>query len=126
APGRVPEQRLSARRSPAPMPDDAAPIEPADRPALVSAGRLPPAKDLGVAVRALALVPEATLTIAGDGGERAPLEALAAELGVAERVRFAGALPRADVLGLMAAADLVVLSSSWENFPHGLVEALAM
>jgi len=122
----VPEERVTVLPNPAPRPEEAAPIELADRPALVFAGRLTPAKDLGVAVRALALVPEATLTIAGDGAERAPLEALAAELGVAERVRFAGALPRADVLGLMAAADLVVLSSAWENFPHGLVEALAM
>src|SRR5436305_2096331 len=64
--------------------------------------------------------------VAGDGAERAELEALARELGLEARVRFAGARPRAEVLGLMRAADAVVLSSAWENFPHGLVEALAM
>jgi glycosyltransferase involved in cell wall biosynthesis len=122
----VPEERVTVLPNPAPRPEEAAAISLADRPALVFAGRLTPAKDLGVALRALALVPEATLTIAGDGAERAALEALAAEVGVGDRVRFVGALPRADVLGLMAAADLVVLSSAWENFPHGLVEALAM
>jgi glycosyltransferase involved in cell wall biosynthesis len=41
-------------------------------------------------------------------------------------VRFVGALPRERVLELFAAADASVLSSSWENFPHSLVEALAV
>src|SRR5205085_5695165 len=70
--------------------------------------------------------PDATLTIVGDGAERAALESLAAGLAVDARVRFLGARPRGEVLGLMKAADAVVLSSAWENFPHGLVEALAM
>jgi len=74
----------------------------------------------------LALIPEATLTVAGEGAERPRLEALCHELGLGGRVHFVGALPRAEVLGLMRAADVVVLSSAWENFPHGLVEALAM
>jgi glycosyltransferase involved in cell wall biosynthesis len=122
----VPEERVTVLPNPAPLPEEAAPVELADRPALVFAGRLTTAKDLGVLLRALALVQGATLTIAGDGAEREPLETLAAGLGVRDRVRFVGALPRPEVLGLMAAADAVVLSSAWENFPHGLVEALAM
>jgi glycosyltransferase involved in cell wall biosynthesis len=87
---------------------------------------LTPAKDLGVLLRALVAVPDATLTLVGDGADRPSLEALASELGVTARVRFLGARPRKEVLGLMAAADAVVLTSAWENFPHGLVEALAM
>jgi glycosyltransferase involved in cell wall biosynthesis len=40
-------------------------------------------------------------------------------------VRFLGSLPRERVLRLFRAADATVLSSSWENFPHTVVEALA-
>jgi glycosyltransferase involved in cell wall biosynthesis len=42
------------------------------------------------------------------------------------RVRLLGPLPRERVLELLAAADAAVLSSSWENFPHALVEALSV
>jgi glycosyltransferase involved in cell wall biosynthesis len=71
-------------------------------------------------------VPEAYLSIVGDGPERVALEQLRDTLGLQDRVRFLGPLPRADALGLMRAADIVILSSAWENFPHGVVEALAV
>ena len=41
-------------------------------------------------------------------------------------MRFLGAAPRADVLALFRSADATVLSSAWENFPHGVVESLAV
>jgi glycosyltransferase involved in cell wall biosynthesis len=63
--------------------------------------------------------------IAGDGDEREPLQARAAELGLADRVRFLGPLTRERVVELFRAADASILSSSWENFPHTVVEALA-
>ena len=90
------------------------------------AGRLGPAKALDVLLGALARVDGASLVLAGDGPERGRLERLAAELGVSERVTFAGPLPRAEVLALHRAADAAVLSSAWENFPHAVVEALAV
>ena len=40
--------------------------------------------------------------------------------------RFLGPLPRRGVLELFRAADASILSSSWENFPHTVVEALAV
>jgi glycosyltransferase involved in cell wall biosynthesis len=58
------------------------------------------------------------LAIAGDGPERARLEALG-------YARFLGPLPRAEVLELFRAGDASLLSSSWENFPHSVVESLA-
>ena len=122
----VPEERVTVLPNPAPRPDEAAAVELDARPALVFAGRLTTAKDLGVLLRALRGVPDATLSIVGDGADRAALEALATDLDLSARVRFFGARPRAEVLGLMAAADAFVLTSAWENFPHGLVEALAM
>jgi glycosyltransferase involved in cell wall biosynthesis len=95
-------------------------------PTLACAGRLGPQKALDVALEALAAVPGVSLVVAGDGPERAKLERLAAELGVAERVRFLGSLSRRAVLELFRAADAALLSSTWENLPHAVLEALAV
>jgi glycosyltransferase involved in cell wall biosynthesis len=93
---------------------------------LVFAGRLGPQKALGVALAALVDVSDVALVVAGDGPERAALEARAAELGLDGRVRFLGSVPRDAVLRLFGAADASVLPSSWENFPHTVVESLAV
>jgi glycosyltransferase involved in cell wall biosynthesis len=93
---------------------------------LVFAGRLTAQKSLDVAVRAVAAAEGVQLVIAGEGPDREPLELLAAEVGAADRVRFLGPLSREDVLDLFAAADAAILSSSWENAPHTVVEALSL
>jgi glycosyltransferase involved in cell wall biosynthesis len=92
---------------------------------LAFAGRLTPQKSLAVALEALAQLEDVELVIAGEGDERGPLERRAAELGLGTRVRFLGAQPRDRVVELFRAADASILSSSWENFPHTVVEALA-
>jgi glycosyltransferase involved in cell wall biosynthesis len=94
-------------------------------PTLVFAGRLAPQKSLDVALRALRECDGVELVIAGDGPERAGLEALARELDLDGRTRFVGPQPREAVFELLTAADAVLLSSSWENFPHAVVEGLA-
>jgi glycosyltransferase involved in cell wall biosynthesis len=93
---------------------------------LAFAGRLGPQKDVGTLLEALVHVPTVTLAIAGDGPERAALEQRAGELGLDGRVRFLGSVPRDTVLRLFTAADASVLPSAWENFPHTVVEALAV
>jgi glycosyltransferase involved in cell wall biosynthesis len=93
---------------------------------LAFAGRLTAAKALDVGLTAVARTPGVTLVVVGDGADRSALERLAAQLGLDGRVRFLGARPRADVLRLFRAADAVLLSSAWENFPHAVVEALAV
>lgn len=93
---------------------------------LAFAGRLGPQKDLGVALEAVGRVPDVTLVVAGDGPERSALERRASELGLGGRVRFLGSVPRDRVLELFRAADASVLPSAWENFPHAVVEALAV
>jgi glycosyltransferase involved in cell wall biosynthesis len=94
--------------------------------ALAFAGRLTAQKSLGVAFEAVAANEGVTLLVAGEGDERAPLERRVAELGLDDRVRFLGAQPRERVLELFRAVDASILSSSWENFPHTVVEALAV
>jgi glycosyltransferase involved in cell wall biosynthesis len=90
------------------------------------AGRLVPQKSLDVALRALTRSEPATLLVAGDGPDAEALRRLSAELGLDGRVRFLGPQPRATTFELLRAADVALLSSSWENFPHMLVEALAI
>jgi len=93
---------------------------------LAFAGRLGPQKSLGVTLDAIAAVPKVTLAIAGDGPDRPALERRVRELGLDGRARFLGSVSRESVLRLFRAADASVLSSSWENFPHTVVEALAV
>ena len=93
---------------------------------LAFAGRLTAQKALGSALEAVAGVDGVKLVIAGEGPEREPLEARAGELGIGDRVRFLGAQPRERIIELFHAADATILSSSWENFPHTVVEALAV
>ncbi len=90
------------------------------------AGRLVPAKALDVALRAVAAVPGVTIVIVGDGPDRPALESMARELGIEERVHFRGTVGRDEVLRLFRASDAALLSSAWENFPHTVVEALAV
>jgi glycosyltransferase involved in cell wall biosynthesis len=90
------------------------------------AGRLTAQKALTRAVEAVGETAGVRLVIAGEGPEQGPLEARARELGLGDRVRFLGAQPRERVVELFRAADATILTSSWENFPHTVVEALAV
>jgi glycosyltransferase involved in cell wall biosynthesis len=84
-------------------------------------------KALDVLIEAFALLPpplsKARLLIIGDGPERGRLEALARDLKVAERVRFAGFI--ADAPRCMPAMDLYVSASRREGLPLSLLEAMA-
>jgi glycosyltransferase involved in cell wall biosynthesis len=94
---------------------------------LVNTGRLSPRKGLETAVRALALLPpEATLELlpAADGPFRSHLEAVAAEVGVADRLHVS-VVPRAELRGHYERAGACVFPSEWDE-PFGLVALEAM
>lgn len=93
------------------------------RPLVFTAARLAPQKGLDLLLEAAALVPEARFVIAGDGPERGALEARAAALGVAPRLRLLGT--RDDVADWLAACDLYVLPSLFEGLPISVLEAMA-
>jgi glycosyltransferase involved in cell wall biosynthesis len=69
--------------------------------------------------------PEARLTLVGDGPDRAALEARAAELGLENRVTFAGYRDQDGVAEALAGSDIFVLPSFAEGLPVVLMEALA-
>jgi glycosyltransferase involved in cell wall biosynthesis len=66
---------------------------------------------------------DGVLVVVGDGGERAPLEALARQLGIESRVRFAGRRPSRPTFHHLF--DVSVLTSRSEGFPNTLLEAMA-
>jgi glycosyltransferase involved in cell wall biosynthesis len=88
-------------------------------------GRLDPVKRVDLALRALAplLTDGRLFLVVGDGPELARLRALAADLGVADRVRFTG--ERHDVGPLLSAMDVFLTVSEQETFGLSALEALA-
>jgi glycosyltransferase involved in cell wall biosynthesis len=94
-------------------------------PLLISVGALIERKGHHHTIAALKLLPEVSLVILGEGPECKRLEALAASLGVAERVRFAGARPHAELFAWYSAADASVLASSREGWANVLLESMA-
>jgi glycosyltransferase involved in cell wall biosynthesis len=94
-------------------------------PTLLSVGHLIVRKGHHHAVEMLVHLPEWRLVIVGEGPERARLEALAARLGVSDRVRMAGAQPHAALGRYYGAADLLILASSREGWANVLLEAMA-
>jgi len=95
-------------------------------PAILSVGRLDPVKRLGDTIRALArpALAKAHFHIVGKGADRANLEALAASLGVADRVIFHGFVDDGGVMAMAAGADCFVLASEQEGLPTVLLEML--
>ena len=89
--------------------------------------RIHPKKQLDVLLRAVAAVADITLTVAGSGETAyiAGLKELAATLGIADRVRWAGHLDGAEKLRAFESAGACALPSINENFGIAVVEALA-
>ncbi|HEV2765149.1 MAG TPA: glycosyltransferase family 4 protein, partial [Pyrinomonadaceae bacterium] len=83
---------------------------------------------VGCVLRAFALIqrkhPEARLTVAGDGSQRAELEALARELKL-EHVEFVGRVPPGRMPGLYDAADIYLNAPNIDNMPGSVIEAFA-
>ena len=96
---------------------------------LISVGRLAPEKNWDTLVRAFAKVHEkhagTRLVLIGDGAARSSLEALAAELGVAEQVTFTGALPFQEIPRYLKAADAFAFASVTETQGLVTIEAMA-
>ncbi len=104
-----------------------------ERHQLLQLGRLVPRKGAAVSIAALARLPETELVVVGgppadrldEDPEVRRLRALAREAGVADRVRFTGGVPSADVPALLRAADIVVCPADYEPFGIVPLEAMA-
>lgn len=96
---------------------------PANAHVISSMGRFVPRKGFDVLVRALAKLPDSYLWLLGQGEQEQNLRDLAASLGVAERVRFAGW--QADPRPFIAASDCFAMASSHEPLGNVILEAWA-
>lgn len=99
---------------------------PGSPPVLLGVGKFTPQKDFATLLKAFArvrTVRTVRLVILGEGKERATLEALARELGVAGDVDLLGFVR--NPFAYMARASVFVLSSAWEGFGNVLAEAMA-
>lgn len=97
-------------------------------PKLLFAGRLLSLKGMHIGLRAFAQIlkrePEATLTIVGDGVDRARLEALAAELGIAHAVIWKGWMSKAELAAAYRSYDLLFYPSLRDSGAFVVLEAL--
>lgn len=102
----------------------------ADAPAAVpriilGVGRFEPQKRFDLLLRAFARSSDqqSRLVLLGDGADRPALQALAVELGIAERLEMPGFVT--DVAPWFARASLFILSSNYEGLPAVVLEAMA-
>jgi glycosyltransferase involved in cell wall biosynthesis len=128
----VPAARLFVIPNAAPVADFSPADEPARRAARVTLGLPPdltialflgalsPEKRVDLAIEATSRLPDLHLVVAGDGPERARLEA-AAGVAAPGRVHFLGQTPHPQVP--LTAADMLVLPSDTEGQPRVVVEA---
>jgi glycosyltransferase involved in cell wall biosynthesis len=98
------------------------------RPTFLSNRSLEPMYNVACVLRAFALIqrrfPDATLTVAGDGSQRAKLESLARTLGL-RAVSFVGSVPNTRMHELCDAADIYLNGSDVDNMPGSIIEAFA-
>jgi glycosyltransferase involved in cell wall biosynthesis len=87
-------------------------------------GRLHPVKNLDLLIQAIAQLPDASLTIIGDGPQRESLVTLAAQLNAL--VRFLGIVPQKQIALELNRSELFVLPSREEGHPKALIEAMAV
>lgn len=100
---------------------------------IMSVGRLVPRKGFDILIRAVKAVPNAELLIVGGPNaseldadhEAQRLSALAADLGVADRVRLCGSVSRAEMPAMLRSADVVACTPWYEPFGIVPVEAMA-
>lgn len=97
-----------------------------DGPRILVAGRLVVEKDISLALRTAAIVAQRQsihVEIVGAGPLRPQLERESRDLGIADRVDFAGHV--SDIRPYLAEADVLLSTSRYEGYPAVIVEALA-
>jgi len=110
---------LLANPGPAPVPD-LAPVQ-EQRREFLFIGRIVSNKGCDVAIRAMAQLPtDCRLAVLGDGPAKESLESLGRELGLADRIEFAGWQPSTAVADRLSRCTALVVPSVWPE-PFGLV-----
>lgn len=98
---------------------------PAKAPVLACVGALIERKGQAIAIRALPALPDARLVLVGKGEMQSELRHLARDLGVRDRVHFAGSLDHDLMPLVLSAADVMVLPTASEGLANAWVESIA-
>lgn len=98
---------------------------------IVTVAQLIPRKNHQLLLRAFSRLPEdlkasASMIFVGGGPLKADLEALAAELGIADKVRVAGRLPHEEMVAEMQKSDVYCLPTLSEGMPVATIEAMSV
>ena len=105
------------------------PVEKAPEPTLVTIANLEPHKSQADVIRAVALLapkyPRLRYVLVGKGPQREDLERLASQLGVADRLRFTGALPHEAARAEVARGHVHVMPSVHDGFGAAHIEAMS-
>jgi glycogen(starch) synthase len=96
---------------------------------ILCVGRLVPQKGIEYFIRAIPNIaqryPEAKFIIVGEGWSRDYLEGIARSTGHTRRILFTGFISDAEVIALMASADVLVVPSIYEPFGIVALEGMA-
>jgi glycosyltransferase involved in cell wall biosynthesis len=92
---------------------------------VATVGNLVPEKGHDLVLRAARLVENLRVVVVGQGRERERLVALAAQLGMMNRVTFLDNVPQSELASIYSAADVLALGSVREGWPNVLLEAMA-
>jgi glycosyltransferase involved in cell wall biosynthesis len=93
---------------------------------VVSVSRLIKHKRIDGLIEAIKEIPNVGLIVVGDGPERRSLEAIVRREKLQSRVAFCGAKSRLETMAIIAGCDVLALNSTYEGFPHVVLEAMAL
>jgi glycosyltransferase involved in cell wall biosynthesis len=120
----LPDRIVTVHNGMPDIPADLRADPPRTPPRIVMVARFEPQKDHATLIRALGGLKAQPweLDLIGGGPGMPAMQALAADLGIADRIRFLG--QRMDVQRLLAEAQLAVLTTNWEGLPLSILEAM--
>src|SRR3989338_2836753 len=124
----VPEGRIRVIYNAAePLPSSTMRLNIEGKRVMLTAVRCVPWKGVDFIIGIMSDLPsDVVLVVAGDGPSLDDWKKLASERGVGDRVRFVGRLDRTALAYWYRAADLFVLPSGYEGFPHVVPEAASV
>lgn len=91
---------------------------------IIYAGRLVQWKNIDCLIRLIKDIQQLSLIIIGEGKEKDNLMKLVKELNIEDKIYFLGRKDKKEMYEIIKQSDIFILFSSYEGFPHILLEAM--